>query len=324
MRFLKAVILLFIIVSLSGCMTPHREPPVYSRELARVGDFIIKEDVLRFRLRLEMAKYPEGHFQKPAPGEGMQPEFKALLDEVFKKLISDYTIMAYGEKKGIQLDAKLINQKVEERKKQWNPKAFENFLNDKNIPYSRWKQLVETEAKVKLILKHELQKKVKLSFDEVRSYYHKNRNDFNVPVRVRARQLVTDTLEKANELHEKLLKGANFAKMAINHSLSPDRARGGDLGYFSPGSYPKEFDEACFKLQKGEISPVVKSQYGYHIFKLLDKKPAGRQAFEEVAPKIQSLLYEKRAREAYDSWIQSVESQVLVKIQNEILENFIL
>lgn len=99
---------------------------------------------------------------------------------------------------------------------------------------------------------------------------------------------------------------------------------GGDLGYFARGSLPKEFDEACFNLKKGEISPVVKSDYGYHIFKLLDRKPAGKKALAEVAPQIQQLLFEEKLKKKYDTWIKKVQASVTVIFHKDILDNITL
>lgn len=301
-------------------MAPQVEPPVYSQEIARIDDFIIKEDVLRFRLRLEMDKYPEEFFQN----DGKKEAVKGLLQTVLDKMIMDYTVIAYGQKKKLTLSAEELNKRLEERKKQWNPKAFENYLNEKNIPYSRWKQLVEDEIKVKYIMDKELASGLNVSPAEINNYFRKNQKDFKVLERVRVRQIVTDSLDKANDLHARLLDGANFAKLAVHHSLSPDRARGGDLGYFAKGTFPKEFDEYCFKLKKGEVSPVVKSDYGYHIFKLLDRKPPGKKTLAEVAPQIQQLLFEEKLKKKYDVWIAKVRAGVSVILHKDILDNFIL
>ena len=141
---------------------------------------------------------------------------------------------------------------------------------------------------------------------------------------MRVRQIVTDSLDKAKDIYERLLKGDNFAKLAINHSLSPDRARGGDLGYFEQGTYPKVFDEYCFKLKKGELSSIVKSDYGYHIFKLLDKKPAGRKTLAEVTSSIYQRLYEQKLKAKYDIWLQGIAKDIEVVVEDELLKEFIL
>ncbi|MBF0104061.1 MAG: peptidylprolyl isomerase [Deltaproteobacteria bacterium] len=313
-----------LLVLCLACMAPQKEPPVFSRELARIDDMIIKEDVLRFRLHLEMSQYPEGYYKRGSGGVTQGPRLKELVSVVLGEIINDYAMITYGKKKNIVIDENIIAAKLEKRQKEWNPKSFDHFLNENNIPYSRWKQLVEDEIRVQQIMEKELSEGLAVSLAEVTAYYQKNSQEFEVGERVKVRQIVTDSLEKANELHERLLGGENFAKLAINHSLSPDRANGGDLGYFARGSYPKEFDETCFKLEKGQISPVVKSDYGYHIFKLLHKKPAGKKSLDEVASQIHQILFEEKLKTKYDAWLKKVKNEVKITVHREVLDNLTL
>lgn len=312
--------LIMITLVLSACVAPRQELPVYSRDVAQVGDFVVKEDFLRFRLKLEMTKYPVDYFQTP---EGTA-ELKVLLKQLLDQEITTNSILAYGKKKSISLGPAEIEKGIEEKKKQWNPKTFESFLTDHNIPYSYWRQIVENEVKVQLIMDAELNTDLKISLGEMRAYYDQHDAEFSSPERVRVRHIVTDSLEKANDIYKRLLDGENFAKLAINHSLSPDRSQGGDLGYFARGSHPVEFDEACFKLNKGELSPIVKSDYGFHFFKLLDRKPAGKKSFNEVLAVIEQKLFEEKLKKKYDAWITKIKSEVSVTLHQDVLESFIL
>ena len=75
---------------------------------------------------------------------------------------------------------------------------------------------------------------------------------------------------EAQQLLEKIKQGESFAKLAQEHSLDGSRKRGGDLGFFGSGMMVKEFEKAAFALQKGQVSDLVKTQFGYHIIKRLD------------------------------------------------------
>jgi len=316
---------LFLLLTLINCMGQKNELPVYSREIAIVDNLVIEEELLRFKIRLEINKLPEGVFDLTKPQElRKNKDFDALLTSTLNKMIDDYTVIAYAEKEGIKIPPDEISKKISERKKRLNPKTFDNLLREKNIPYSRWKQVIESEVKVQYILDKELAKGLKVSLGEIKSYYRRNNADYIVPERVRVRQIVTDSLEKAREVHERILKGENFAKLAVNHSLSPDRAQGGDLGFFAKGSFPKEFDDACFKLKKGAVSPIVKSDYGYHIFKLLDRLPPGRKPLLEAATEIHQKLFEEKLKKKYDAWMVLARSKVNITIYKNVLDAFFL
>lgn len=87
--------------------------------------------------------------------------------------------------------------------------------------------------------------------------------------RVRCAHILLRTEKEANAVLERLKKGEPFSKIAKNVSTCPSSKRGGDLGSFGRGEMVKEFEDVAFALKKGETSPVVKTQFGYHIIKRL-------------------------------------------------------
>jgi len=91
-----------------------------------------------------------------------------------------------------------------------------------------------------------------------------------MPNEVHCAHILVKTEKEANAVLERLNKGEKFANIATEVSLCPSRKRGGDLGTFSRGKMVKEFEQAAFALQKGQISPIVKTKFGYHIIKRLE------------------------------------------------------
>jgi len=88
--------------------------------------------------------------------------------------------------------------------------------------------------------------------------------------KVRCAHILVKTEKEANEILERLKKGDKFANIAKEVSLCPSGKQGGDLGTFGRGKMVKEFEKAAFALQKGQISPIVKTKFGYHIVKRLE------------------------------------------------------
>lgn len=89
---------------------------------------------------------------------------------------------------------------------------------------------------------------------------------------VKASHILVKKRSEAEKILEELKKGASFAELAKKHSECPSRKRGGDLGWFGRGKMVPEFEEAAFSLKKGELSDIVKTQFGYHIIKATDTK----------------------------------------------------
>lgn len=89
---------------------------------------------------------------------------------------------------------------------------------------------------------------------------------------VKASHLLVKTEEEALKLKEEIAAGKEFAKAAQEVSLCPSGQNGGDLGYFTKGQMVKEFEDACFSMEVGEVSDPIKTQFGYHLIYLTDKK----------------------------------------------------
>ena len=93
-----------------------------------------------------------------------------------------------------------------------------------------------------------------------------------MPTFVKASHLLVKTEEEALKLKEQIKDGKDFAKAAKEVSLCPSGQNGGDLGYFTKGQMVKEFEDAAFSMNVGEVSNPVKTQFGYHLIYLTDKQ----------------------------------------------------
>ena len=108
----------------------------------------------------------------------------------------------------------------------------------------------------------------------------------NAKPEIKARHILVADEKTAKEVEAKLDKGEDFAKLAKEYSTDTGSAKnGGDLGWFGAGKMVPEFEEAAYKLKKNEISEPVKSQYGYHIIQLLDKKE--KEAYDKMKDKLE-------------------------------------
>ena len=89
-------------------------------------------------------------------------------------------------------------------------------------------------------------------------------------MKIRASHILVKTEEEAKKLLEEIKKGADFAKLASEHSMCPSGRDGGDLRFFGRGMMVKPFEDAAFALKKGEVSEPVETQFGWHLIKLTD------------------------------------------------------
>lgn len=114
---------------------------------------------------------------------------------------------------------------------------------------------------------------------------------------VRARHILVDTEEEAKELAQKIAAGADFATLAKENSKDPgSKQNGGDLGYFGRGQMVGTFEVAAFALKPGEVSKPVKSQFGWHLIKVEDRRPRKPPSFEDVKAHIMTSMVQSKAQ----------------------------
>jgi peptidyl-prolyl cis-trans isomerase D len=139
---------------------------------------------------------------------------------------------------------------------------------------------------------------------EVQQYYNGNISQYQTPEQIRASHILLNTAGKdeaavrkqAEGLLQQVKAGADFAELARKFSEDEgSKVNGGDLDYFSRGRMVPEFETAAFALDVGQVSDIVKSQFGFHIIKVVDKKPAVTRPLEEVRPQIEEQLKRQRA-----------------------------
>jgi len=107
---------------------------------------------------------------------------------------------------------------------------------------------------------------------------------------VRASHILVATEDEAKAIEDQLKKGADFAALAKEKSKDPGAAEGGDLGYFTKDQMVPEFAEAAFTLDKGQISDPVKTQFGWHIIKVVDKRTKPTPTFDEVKSQLETYV----------------------------------
>ncbi|MBX3531580.1 MAG: peptidylprolyl isomerase [Rhizobiaceae bacterium] len=135
---------------------------------------------------------------------------------------------------------------------------------------------------------------------------------------VRASHILVDSEEKAKEIIAKLDAGGDFAELAKENSSDGSAAGGGDLGFFGPGRMVPEFEQAAFALEVGQYTKEpVKSQFGWHIILVTDKRPETPPAFEQVAQQIRSILL----REKYLAEVAAIREANPVEIVDPALKS---
>jgi peptidyl-prolyl cis-trans isomerase C/foldase protein PrsA len=139
------------------------------------------------------------------------------------------------------------------------------------------------------------------------------------PEQVHAAQIVVKELDQAKEIRAKLREGAKFADLARQRSLSADAKDGGDLGWFPRGVMPPQFDEVAFSLGTGQISDVVTTDYGFHVFKVLERRPARKKDLAAVRAEVERRLLRGKQEQAQTDFVAQLRSKAAVRINEPLV-----
>jgi len=189
---------------------------------------------------------------------------------------------------------------------------FEGHQADFRIPEKR-------KVKYLLVDIDALRAKVTVSPADLTKAYNDNIQQYTTPEQVRASHILLKTegkdeaavKAKADEILKEAKGGADFAELAKKYSEDDSNAKnGGDLDYFGRGRMVPEFDTAAFGMEVGQISDPVKTQFGYHIIKLTDKKPATTRSLDEVKQQLTDQVQSERAQQQASDIAQRLETQI--------------
>jgi peptidyl-prolyl cis-trans isomerase C len=154
-------------------------------------------------------------------------------------------------------------------------------------------------ARTKLLMEQLLQTEAKAAVNEaaMRKVYDDAIGQMKKEPEVRARHILVETEDEAKAVVAELKKGTDFAELAKTKSKDPGSQDGGDLGYFTKDQMVPEFSEVAFRLEKGALSDPVKSQFGWHVIKVEDKRERQPPEFEKVKDQLESFLVRKSQSE---------------------------
>ncbi|MEH7236649.1 peptidylprolyl isomerase [Bacillus sp. JJ1562] len=163
---------------------------------------------------------------------------------------------------------------------------------------------VEDDVRQFIQTKKLLEPRIEITDDEIKTYFEANKDSLAQPEQVQASHILVEDETTANEVATKLADGSDFAELAKEYSKDTANAEdGGELGYFGKGQMVAEFDNAVFSLGIDEISDPVKTEFGYHIIKVTDKKEAKEANYEESKDTIYEVLFNQKVSEEYTVWL---------------------
>jgi peptidyl-prolyl cis-trans isomerase C len=250
-------------------------------------------------------------------------------DEILRRILDDlvtYTMLKQeAEAQNIVVADAEVEQQLTQMKQQ-GEEAFTKALADRNMTIERLRTDARHQLAITKMIEAQTKSATPATDADARAFYDTNPDKFKRGEQVRASHILIritdqapeDDKKKARARIDAVLKrakaGEDFAVLAREYSQDGSAAQGGDLDYFSKGQMVQPFDQVAFSLKPNEISDVVTTQFGYHIIKVVDHKPAVTVPFEEVSENVKRFLSEQKKQETAQSFINQVKQKSRIEV----------
>lgn len=254
--------------------------------------------------------------------EGLARRYK---QSILKQLVEKQLLEQKIEKAGVKVEPAELEEELAEYKKMFRTEEnFQRYLRSSSVTLDKIKDNIRHNLAVKKLLEKE--GSLEVTDADVKAYYDKNKGRYEVKEQVRASHILFKVKSKADkeadakarkqaeEVYEEAKKkDADFAALAKKHSQGPTASRGGDLSYFTRGRMVPEFEKVAFSMKPGEVSKPVRTQFGWHVIKVTDKKEGRQRPFDEVKESIQKLLRNKKTRKAKAELLKTLKADAEIE-----------
>jgi len=274
------------------------------------------------RVEQIMRRSAMDHQQEPPPDRDK------LRHRVLDILIAEKLMLQDAAKKKIFIPADKVEAELSRLKGEGQSDAeFEALVRQSGTTLPALRNALRESLTIDAYIEREIAPKVQVDDKQIAAFYEGNPRYFETPEQVHARHILimvkqgsTEEEKKnaearANELLQRVEKGEDFAQLAMANSDDPGtKENGGDLGFFPRGVMVPEFEEAAFALEPGQTSKVIRTEYGFHIIRCEEKKPAGKMPLSEVSARIGQYLREQEISRLLGDRITALRKAANVKV----------
>jgi parvulin-like peptidyl-prolyl isomerase len=258
--------------------------------------------------------------------ERVQEVFRKVLERLIEEKLIDQEV----KKSGIKVTSKELEGAIEEVKRRYavNQENFEKLLAAEGMTLEAFKKEIEKQILRNKVINLALKVEPTAGEKELRDFYQEHIDRYRVNESYRISTILFSipkdaSLEQGREIRkrsqkvlERIKGGEDFGEMALRYSEDPSsRKDRGDMGYFKRGELLPALEREALRLQVGEVSGVIRTEFGFHIIKLLDRKGDEPPPFEEVKEKVQADYYAREMEKAYLQFLSKLKEKSIIEIK---------
>jgi len=320
--------LIFPALFLLGAVPSHAQskPSVVEEIVARVNNQIITmSDYQRAGagLQQEVQQDCQNCTQQQIASEVAERRKNLLRDMIDQQLLVER-----AKDMDINVETDLI-KRLDEVRKQNNLATMEDLekaVEGQGLVWEDYKNQIRNGMLTQEVIRREVGGHLDIGSDEVKKYYDAHKQDYNRPEQVALAEIFLSTEGKspeeiaevhtrADDLHNRLVKGEDFTALAKRYSQGSTAEEGGALGEFERGQLAKQLEDAVFGLEKGQFTDVIQTKTGFEILKVVDHFQAGLQPLDKVEGEITNILYRQKMEPALRTYLAQLREESYVQVK---------
>jgi len=252
---------------------------------------------------------------------------KKLKERALNQLIDACLLMQEAQKLNIPVDENEVQNCFLELKKQFpSQEEFLKSLEKYSLTQDKLLENIRKNVQIKHFIKTQFCDKINVTEEQLKEYYQQHKQDFQIPEEVKVYHILIKpddihALEKFEAITKALSEGNgdNFCELAKKYSDCPSHKNGGELGYIERGKVAKELEDAAFSLKKGEIAGPIRTRFGWHFIKLIDKRGPRIPEFDEIRGSLCKQLKKVIGELELLNFIRDLRSKARITIYRENL-----
>lgn len=264
----------------------------------------------------------------PGGGERDQAQAK-VLQAALDQIVSERLFEAEAKELGVTAPETQVDAAIEDikRKNHLDEEQLDRALAEQGLDRPAFRRQLRRDIEAFRILEMKVKTRVKVTDEDVKSWYQAHPKEFAGEERVRLRHIFLPVPAGASATEEagaraqsemvleRLKGGEDFAEVAKKVSKGPSAAEGGELGFVKRGTIQPELEKAAFALQPGQISGLVRTKAGFHILKAEERKSAGQQPLDEVKDAIRDRLASERVESQRVQYLAELRKEAVVEVR---------
>lgn len=300
------------------------QPVIIDRIVALVNDEVITQSELDEAVLLSRRELSQQY-----AGEELLRAVEGVKSDILRKIIEERIQVQAARRQGVRISDEELTEALQDIQKRngfSDEEAFRQALAREGLTLSQYQKNLTKQLLLAKLISQEVNARIIVTERNMRTYYEDNREQFIQEEQVRVRQILialppdaneeeTSRKEgKAQEVLGLITQGEDFSTVARLYGEGRERLQGGDLGFFRWRDLSPSVESALSSLKGGEVSTIVRTSSGLHIFKIEERKKGEPRPFEEVKKEIAERLFRQQSEEAYLKWFSDLRAEAFVKI----------